>query len=57
MILVAVVYVPFLQQIFGTASLRLEQWYNLYFIALVVILIEEIRKYVTKKRFNGSLNI
>jgi magnesium-transporting ATPase (P-type) len=47
--LAAVVYAPFLQPIFGTAALNPEYWVYLYILALGVILLEEIRKYVTKK--------
>jgi magnesium-transporting ATPase (P-type) len=47
--LAAIVYTPFLQPIFGTAAIKLEYWVYLYILALGVILLEEIRKYVTKK--------
>jgi magnesium-transporting ATPase (P-type) len=52
--LAAVVYAPFLQPIFGTAALKPEYWLYLYILAPGVLLIEEIRKYVTKKLIESS---
>jgi magnesium-transporting ATPase (P-type) len=52
--LAAVVYSPFLQPIFSTAALKPEYWFYLYLLAPSVILIEEIRKYVTKKLIESS---
>jgi len=43
-ILAAIVYVPFLQPFFRTASLSLMDWVILYSFAPLVLLIEEIRK-------------
>jgi magnesium-transporting ATPase (P-type) len=45
-ILVLMVYVPFLQSIFGTASLAPTDWIALFLIAPVVLMIDEVRKYL-----------
>jgi Ca2+-transporting ATPase len=47
-ILVTIVYAPFLQPLFRTASLSLTDWIILYSLAPVVLLIEEVRKAITK---------
>ncbi len=47
-ILISIVYVPFLQPLFHTASLTLMDWVTLYSLAPLVLLIEEGRKYFTK---------
>ena len=47
-ILVTMVYVPFLQPLFHTASLSLTDWLILYSLAPIVLFVEEIRKIITK---------
>jgi magnesium-transporting ATPase (P-type) len=47
-ILVTIVYAPFLQPLFHTASLSLTDWLILYSLAPIVLLVEEIRKIITK---------
>ncbi|MEM2146627.1 MAG: cation-translocating P-type ATPase C-terminal domain-containing protein, partial [Candidatus Jordarchaeaceae archaeon] len=48
-ILSLLIYVPFLQNIFGTTALGLNEWAYLALFALIVILVEEIRKWFTRK--------
>jgi Ca2+-transporting ATPase len=48
-ILVSIVYVPFLEPLFRTAPLSLMDWIVLYSLAPLVLLIEELRKFVTKR--------
>jgi len=48
-ILLALVYVPFLQPLFETASLSLTDWVYLYSMAPLVLLVEEFRKAVTRR--------
>jgi magnesium-transporting ATPase (P-type) len=48
MILLAIVYVPFLQPIFGTKAIAPLEWVYLFSIAPVVLLLEEGRKYVVR---------
>jgi P-type Ca2+ transporter type 2C len=50
--LFTIIYVQYLQPIFGTASLSLEQWLLIYLLAPVILLLEEIRKIVIKKLKN-----
>lgn len=52
-ILAAMVYAPFLQPLFRTASLSLADWIVLYSLAPMVLLIEETRKVVTKGLAKG----
>ena len=47
-ILAAMVYAPFLQPLFRTASLSLTDWIILYSLAPIVLLVEEMRKAITK---------
>ena len=53
-ILVSIVYAPFLQPLFHTASLTLMDWVMLYSLAPLVLLIEEGRKYFTKALKNRA---
>jgi magnesium-transporting ATPase (P-type) len=48
-LLVAIVYVPFLQPIFGTAALAPADWLTLSLLAPAVMLIDEVRKYLTRR--------
>ena len=48
-LLVAIVYVPFLQDVFGTAGLAPVDWLYLYSVAPVVIVLEEGRKLVLRR--------
>lgn len=52
-ILAAMVYAPFLQPLFRTASLSLTDWIILYSLAPMVLLIEEMRKIITKSMAKG----
>jgi Ca2+-transporting ATPase len=47
-ILASMVYVPFLEPLFHTAPLSLVDWVVLYSLAPLVLLIEEVRKAVTR---------
>ena len=46
----AIIYVPFLQGIFGTAPIGLSEWVFLVMIPIPMVLTEEIRKAVVRKR-------
>ena len=48
MILVAIVYIPFFGPIFNTVSLTLFEWFLLFSIAPVVVLLEEGRKLILR---------
>jgi len=45
---VTLIYAPFLQPLFHTASLSLTDWIILYSLAPIVLLVEEMRKAITK---------
>jgi len=47
-------YVPFLQGIFNTSPLAFSDWVFLIILPVPVILLEEIRKYIVRKRGNKS---
>jgi len=46
----AVVYLPFLQQIFQTEPLNLHDLCHLTLLASLVLVIDEIRKFIINKR-------
>ena len=48
-ILAVLVYVPVMQQIFGTTALCLVEWSYLLLLAVVVIFAEELRKFLSRK--------
>jgi len=48
-ILALLVYVPLMQQIFGTTALGLADWLYLLLLAVAVILAEELRKFFSRK--------
>jgi magnesium-transporting ATPase (P-type) len=48
-LLAAIVYVPFLQPIFGTAALAPVDWLTLALLAPAVLIIDEARKYLTRR--------
>ena len=52
-ILALIVYVPLLQQVFGTTALGLSDWVFLIGLALIVLFAEEIRKFFVR-RFSKS---
>jgi hypothetical protein len=56
-ILAAMVYAPFLQPLFRTASLSLADWIILYSLAPMVLLIEEMRKMITKSLAKGPASL
>lgn len=47
-ILLAIVYVPFLQSVFGSKPLEPVEWLFLFAFAPVILLLEEARKYVVR---------
>jgi len=49
MILAAIVYVPFIQPVFGTADLQPVEWLYLFSFAPVILLLEEIRKLYVRR--------
>jgi len=49
-ILLALVYVPFLQPLFNTAPLSSLDWATLYSLAVVVLIVEEARKAAARKK-------
>ena len=56
-ILAAMVYAPFLQPLFRTASISLTDWIILYSLAPMVLLIEEMRKIITKSLAKGPASL
>jgi magnesium-transporting ATPase (P-type) len=46
----AIIYIPILQAFFGTTGLGPADWEFLVLLACVVIFVEEIRKWVTRRR-------
>jgi magnesium-transporting ATPase (P-type) len=48
-ILSAIVYVPLLQNAFGTAPLGLNDWLFLTMLAVIIIFAEEIRKFFARR--------
>jgi magnesium-transporting ATPase (P-type) len=50
-ILAVLLYVPLLQQVFGTTGLGLMDWLYLVSLAVIVILAEEVRKLVVRRFF------
>ena len=48
-ILALLVYVPLMQQVFGTTALGLTDWLYLLLLAVAVIIAEEIRKFLSRK--------
>ncbi len=53
-ILAVLVYVPFLQQFFGTTGLNLLDWIYLAGLAVVVVIADEIRKLISRKLSKGT---
>lgn len=53
-ILAVLVYVPFLQQFFGTTGLNLIDWIYLAGLAVVVVIADEIRKLISRKLSKGT---
>jgi magnesium-transporting ATPase (P-type) len=51
LILFAVVYIPFFNPVFNTISLHPLEWLLLYSIVPIVILFEEVRKFLLRKYF------
>lgn len=51
-VLSLIVYVPFLQNIFGTTTLTLTDWAYLAIIPCVVILVSEVRKWFSRRLSN-----
>lgn len=56
-ILAAMVYAPFLQPLFRTASLSLTDWIILYSLAPMVLLVEEMRKMITRSLAKGQASL
>jgi magnesium-transporting ATPase (P-type) len=48
-ILSVIVYVPFMQQFFGTTALGVADWAFLAALAVIVVLAEEIRKFFSRR--------
>ncbi len=48
-ILAVLVYVPLMQNIFGTTALGITDWIYLISLALIVVFAEEIRKFLTRR--------
>lgn len=47
-ILVAIVYVPYLQSVFGSRSLEPLEWVFLFSLAPLILMLEEVRKYFVR---------
>lgn len=50
LLILAIVYIPFLQGIFQTATLGWQDWIMLAIIPVIIVLIEEGRKYISRQR-------
>jgi Ca2+-transporting ATPase len=48
-ILAILIYVPLMQQVFGTTSLGITDWIYLISLALIVVFAEEIRKFLSRR--------
>ena len=55
-ILSFLIYVPFMQSLFGTVALGIEDWGFLASLALIVVFAEEIRKFFSRRRSQSSKN-
>lgn len=53
-LLSAIIYVPFLQVVFNTAAIGLKEWAFLFILPLPIVLIEELRKSISRKY--GKMN-
>jgi Ca2+-transporting ATPase len=53
-ILALIIYVPLLQQVFGTTGLGLMEWFYLLLLAVAVILAEETRKAIVRRFFTHT---
>jgi Ca2+-transporting ATPase len=53
-IMVAIVYLPFLQPLFGTAPLLPVDWLFLSTLAPAVLFLEELRKWLVRRLTSGS---
>jgi magnesium-transporting ATPase (P-type) len=49
-IILLVVYVPFLNWVFGTAPLSGREWFVLFLFAPLILILEELRKYFVNRR-------
>lgn len=47
----AVIYVPVFDAVFETTALTLDDWIPIFTVSFVILLILEVRKYVSKKQF------
>jgi potassium/sodium efflux P-type ATPase len=56
LLLSALIYVPFLQDIFNTASIGLREWAYLVILPFPIVLMEEIRKYFTRRMHKATTN-
>jgi magnesium-transporting ATPase (P-type) len=51
-LLCAIIYTPFLQEIFNTAPIGLMDWVFLVLVPIPIVLLEELRKYFHRRRAN-----
>ncbi|OHE77400.1 MAG: hypothetical protein A3F67_02725 [Verrucomicrobia bacterium RIFCSPHIGHO2_12_FULL_41_10] len=51
-----VIYNPFLQHLMHTVPLKLSEWLTIISIASSIVLIEEIRKFFSRRQYKKSLN-
>ena len=54
LLLSAIIYVPFLQEVFNTAPIGIKEWAFLIILPLPIVLIEEIRKAISRRY--GKIN-
>lgn len=52
LLLCVIIYTPFLQEIFNTAPIGLMDWVFLVLVPIPIVLLEELRKYVHRRRAN-----
>lgn len=54
-LLLTIVYLPFLQSVFNTQPLDLQDWLFLCIWPILIVFLEELRKWITRKRKGTSL--
>jgi len=56
LILVLIVYVPFLQTLLGTSSMKAEDWLVIIVLALTILPVLELTKWLSRRGWLGELS-
>ena len=56
LLLSVIIYTPFLQEVFNTAPIGLKDWAFLMLVPIPIVLLEELRKLLRRRRANRKLN-